>query len=587
MLPIMSLLGGCLLAASLPCRPVHPSPLEKHWIGSILAWIVFVTLGGLLTMTFDTRLPLLVGSSGAFTPLTLAWGSGLLLLFALGAVLSARNYLRSGDTLPGSVSFTQMVTAFALLMAICGKNRYGLSFFLDRFVVIGGFLAMQFGLLSEYVSLFECERDKSHILEEAAAALRESHERLMLAERAGRVGVFDWEMTGGKTFSSAVLEELFGLPIGGFKGNYSDLARLVHAEDLARMELQLQEWTRARFDSFEADFGIDREGDGEHRRLHVDARLSYAADGTPLRMIGTCQDTTERWRAQQELERINTELEMRVAERTRYLDKQRAELEERNLELRETYIQLKERTGETLRALEELREKDRILIHQSRLAAMGEVIMNIAHEWRQPLNVLALIVQQLAMEQRLGCTTPEGFQADTKKAMEVIGQMSRTIDDFGTFFRPDREPESFRVNDVLAKTTDMIQASSGASGLTIKVDAQDDLVLYGYPGEFSQVLLTILMNARDAIEQHAVAMPRVEIRIFREGEKGVVTIADNAGGIPEAIIDKIFEPFFTTKGPDKGTGVGLYMSKNLIERHMCGSLTVRNTGDGTEFRIEI
>jgi signal transduction histidine kinase len=165
--------------------------------------------------------------------------------------------------------------------------------------------------------------------------------------------------------------------------------------------------------------------------------------------------------------------------------------------------------------------------------------------------------------------------------------MSRTIDDFGTFFRPDREPEPFRVNDVLAKTIDMIEASSGASGLTIKVEAQDDLVLNGYPSEFSQVLLTILMNARDAIEQHAVAVPRVEIRTFREGEKGVVTIADNAGGLPEAIIDKIFEPFFTTKGPDKGTGVGLYMSKNLIERHMCGSLTVRNTGDGTEFRIEL
>jgi signal transduction histidine kinase len=121
----------------------------------------------------------------------------------------------------------------------------------------------------------------------------------------------------------------------------------------------------------------------------------------------------------------------------------------------------------------------------------------------------------------------------------------------------------------------------------IEVAQKGDPVVHGYPNEFSQVLLNILMNARDALTERGVAQPKVLIIISEQGERAVVTIADNAGGIPEEIIGKIFDPYFTTKGPQFGTGVGLFMSKTIIEKNMGGLLTVRNVAGGAEFKIEV
>ena len=449
-LPVMSILAICLLAAALSRWPDGTALAGKRWLGLLVAWLFLVILGGVLTIAFEKSLPLLVEKTGTFTPLALVWSSGVLILYALGAVLSARHCQRTGDTLPGYVSFTQMFIAFALLMAALGRNRYGLTFFLDRFVVIGGFLIMQFGLLSEYVRLFQCERERSHALERAAAALRES---------------------------------------------------------------------------------------------------------------------------QNMLEKSNAELEKRVAERTSHLQRT-------NQDLQDTYRKLQQQSEETIRALEEVQERDRLLLQQNRMAAMGELIVNIAHQWRQPLNILALIVQEQAAQYRQGSFSQEDFDVTTEKAMKVISNMSRTIDDFGDFFKSDNERVSFRVNVVLTKVIAMIGASFKELQVSIEVTDQENLVMSGPRNEFSQVLLSIILNARDAFLELA-------IRMSREGERGVVVIADNAGGIPEAIIDRIFDPYFTTRGPDKGAGIGLYMAKTIIEKHMHGTLTVRNTGGGAEFRIEV
>jgi C4-dicarboxylate-specific signal transduction histidine kinase len=109
----------------------------------------------------------------------------------------------------------------------------------------------------------------------------------------------------------------------------------------------------------------------------------------------------------------------------------------------------------------------------------------------------------------------------------------------------------------------------------------------GYPNEYAQILLNILMNARDALVERNVDDPRISRHAFSEEGKTVVTITDNAGGIAEEIMDRIFDPSFTSRGPDKGTGIGLYMSKTIIEKNMGGSLTARNTGKGADFRIEV
>jgi C4-dicarboxylate-specific signal transduction histidine kinase len=254
---------------------------------------------------------------------------------------------------------------------------------------------------------------------------------------------------------------------------------------------------------------------------------------------------------------------------------------------RDAELALQQETIERLQAVEELRKKEQLLIQQSRLAALGEMIGNIAHQWRQPLNTLGLLIQQVPICYRAGEVNQEFLDNNARQSMELIQYMSRTIDDFRNFFKPEKEKVVFKVNDEVTKILSLMKESLRAQNIDIKVTAEEDLVIHGYPNEFSQVLLNILINARDALTEREIAMPKVLISIG-SGETGaVVTIADNAGGISEEIIDKIFEPYFTTKGSQAGTGVGLFMSKTIIERNMGGLLTVRNIEDGAEFRIEV
>jgi signal transduction histidine kinase len=143
------------------------------------------------------------------------------------------------------------------------------------------------------------------------------------------------------------------------------------------------------------------------------------------------------------------------------------------------------------------------------------------------------------------------------------------------------------VAEVLARTVSIVEAAFNQLNLRIEVSAEEDIVIYGCPNEFSQVILNILVNAKDALVERRVTEPLVTVRLFREGDKMVLTIADNAGGIPEQIMDRIFDPYFTTKGSDKGTGIGLFMSKTIVEKNMNGTLSARNTESGAEFRIEV
>ncbi|MBJ6726453.1 PAS domain S-box protein [Geomesophilobacter sediminis] len=247
---------------------------------------------------------------------------------------------------------------------------------------------------------------------------------------------------------------------------------------------------------------------------------------------------------------------------------------------------LQEETLERLRAVEDLREKERLLIQQSRLAALGEMIGNIAHQWRQPLNALGLMIQELPICYEAGDFSHAYLERTVEKVMQVVFHMSQTIDDFRYFFRPDKEKVTFSTVKSVEKVLSIIEGSMRANRIRVEVSQNGNPLVHGYPSEFSQVLLNILLNARDVFAERGVADPKIEVRLFEEGGQSVVTIRDNAGGIPEEVLDKVFDPYFTTKGPDKGTGVGLYMSKVIIENNMGGRLIARNAPDGAEFRIE-
>jgi PAS domain S-box-containing protein len=254
---------------------------------------------------------------------------------------------------------------------------------------------------------------------------------------------------------------------------------------------------------------------------------------------------------------------------------------------REAEQALQEEILERLRAVEGLRDKERLLVLQSRQAALGEMIGNIAHQWRQPLNALGLLIQEMAMFS--AADGPDGgyLEGTAGRAMELVYHMSRTIDDFRNFFSPDKERMDFRVRQVIDTVISIIDASLKEQRIALEISAQGDPVVNGYPNEFSQALLNILLNARDVFAERRIDRPRIEVKLWQENGRTLLTIGDNAGGIPEEILDKIFDPYFTTKGPDKGTGIGLHMSKTIIEKSMNGRLTASNRQGGAQFCIEV
>jgi signal transduction histidine kinase len=238
-------------------------------------------------------------------------------------------------------------------------------------------------------------------------------------------------------------------------------------------------------------------------------------------------------------------------------------------------------------SLREIRQKDQMLIQQSRHAAMGEMINSIAHQWRQPLNNLGLILQNIEISFKIGKLTLEEMKAENAKAMDTILFMSRTIDDFRNFFRDDKKKSVISINNLLKKTLALVAASFKHLNLSMDIELQEDVTAFGYPNEYSQVILNILNNARDVLTERKVSAPRILIRAFVQEGRSVVTIGDNGGGIGEEILPRIFDPYFSTKEVGKGTGIGLYMSKVIIEQNMEGALTVRNIAGGAEFRIEL
>jgi len=251
--------------------------------------------------------------------------------------------------------------------------------------------------------------------------------------------------------------------------------------------------------------------------------------------------------------------------------------------LRQTNETLERRIDE---AVQELRQKDQLLLIQGRQAVMGETISNIAHQWRQPLNTLALLAQELQMTCRAGCSQ-NYLEANVKKSLETIRHLSATIDDFRYFLKPCAGKEEFKAVEVLEKTLSLLEASLAALQITTEIETVGDPVISGCPSQFSQVLLNILNNARDAFALKEVSVPLVVIKIYSEELSTVVTVADNAGGIPEQVIGKVFEPYFTTKDTLQGRGLGLFICKTILEKSMNGTISVRNLDAGTEFRIEL
>lgn len=241
--------------------------------------------------------------------------------------------------------------------------------------------------------------------------------------------------------------------------------------------------------------------------------------------------------------------------------------------------------------VEKSRQKDYIMIQQSRLAAMGEMIRYITHQWGQPLWALQLLFHNLedSIEssgiKREG-TDEEGTDELIKKGFALIKKMSTTMNDFKNFFQANKEKINFSINKNIKDTLSLIGASFRYSNISIRLNEKEELTVSGFPNEFSQVILNILQNTQDAIQEKGVN-GEITINLLDGNNSAVVRIKDNGEGIPEGILNKIFDSYFSTKKDGKGSGIGLYMSKVIIEEHMNGCISAKNTENGTELEITL
>lgn len=228
------------------------------------------------------------------------------------------------------------------------------------------------------------------------------------------------------------------------------------------------------------------------------------------------------------------------------------------------------------------REKDHLLIQQSKLATMGEMINNIAHQWRQPLNALSLLFGNLQDAKQFNDLSTEYLDQQIENGFKYIDKMSHTINDFRDFFSPDKAREVFSVRQAVADAVMLVEASFKIHNISIIQDMPEEIKLYGILNEYAQVVLNLLTNAKEAILDHN-SSGVVKVTLFTLQGKVYLSVLDNGGGISEEVLEHIFEPYYSTK--EGGMGIGLYMSKMITETSLNGQIEVCNKKQGVEFSI--
>ncbi len=245
-------------------------------------------------------------------------------------------------------------------------------------------------------------------------------------------------------------------------------------------------------------------------------------------------------------------------------------------------------------ALKEKRQQEQILIQQSKMALMGEMIASIAHQWKQPLAITTAVINTARFQDEFSKQYAKETNEVFDKVLEQVEYMDQTISDFSGFFKPNREKEFFSLSKSIDDVYKILLPQFEREKIRIENSVPAEIFMVeGYRNEFSQVLLNILSNAKDAIcenirnERLVPGEGKITIKADFANNKILLSVCDNGGGIPENLIHSIFDPYFTTKPEEIGSGIGLYMSKMIMDTHMKGSITAENTSEGACLMLQL
>jgi signal transduction histidine kinase len=238
---------------------------------------------------------------------------------------------------------------------------------------------------------------------------------------------------------------------------------------------------------------------------------------------------------------------------------------------------------------EELKQKDMALLKQSKNAQMGEMIKNIAHQWRQPLSVISTSATGMMLKKEMDMLQDNEILHSCEIINDNAQYLSKTIDTFANYIKEEKTFTKAVLQELLDVSLKILQGILEYNNIKLinKIRDIDDIELMIYKGELSQVIINIVNNAKDILNEKNIHDKQIKIEIKKDNEFCYINIEDNAGGVPIDIIDKVFDPYFTTKHQSKGTGLGLYMSREIVQKSLHGELTVKNSKDGAIFTIKL
>ncbi len=285
-----------------------------------------------------------------------------------------------------------------------------------------------------------------------------------------------------------------------------------------------------------------------------------------------------------ELELLANNFNLMAVELNNLHNGMEAEIEDKTKELNNLNANLKIRVKDEV---EKNREKDKKMIYQSRLAQMGEMLSMIAHQWRQPLNAISVTCVNLNIKARLDNINSETVIKEADNISGFVQHLSATINDFRDFFKTNKKRQEIDYDQLVTAVLTIIQHSLMGKNIELIKDFQLEEKFESHPNEVKQVILNLIKNSEDILVEKKIKDAYIKVSTFKDGESYILEVSDNGGGVPEGIIEKVFDPYFSTKLKKDGTGLGLYMSKTIIEEHCGGKLTVSNNKDGAVFRISL
>ena len=403
------------------------------------------------------------------------------------------------------------------------------------------------GLVTGFVYLLLRQTKKSFSAQEEALSRIEK-----IASRIpGVVYQYRLRLDGSSyfPFASDAIEQIYRVSAKEVKEDASKIFRVLHPEDIEGIVTSINQ-SATNLTPWKHEYRV-KFNDGTVRWLYGNAIPEKEKDGSTL-WHGFIDDITEQKTLEYELKKMNELLDSQV----------------------------EEEVAKRMKIQKEQEVERQFLIQKSKLSSMGEMMGAIAHQWRQPLNALSINIQNLDDDFDEGLVDKLFIDDFITRNQQTIRFMSKTIDDFRNFFKIDKEKKEFSARDAIFQTLSLQRAQFKNSKIHAEVEGEDQK-LYGFKGEFQQVLLNIINNAKDAILEQKIQEGKIRIVV----DWKYLMIEVNGGGIKEEIMERIFEPYFTTKDQGEGTGIGLYMSKMIVEKNMGWRLEAENIEGGVRFTI--